>query len=204
MTKKLFQTLSIIALSLTFCLFFIPLSQATDPPPCTDGACIPDPPDCTDGPCLPPILPCSNGDCIPEPLPCSNGGCGSVEECTRTQGYWKTHSDSGPAGHDETWDKLSAELRETYYLILWTNGSAGPYYILAHQYIAAELNILNGASMNDDVQDAFLAAGFWLVKWSPEQMLSAPSSYREEIIDLAAILDDYNNGFIGPGACLDD
>ena len=39
MIKKLFQTLSIIALSLTFCLFFIPLSQGTDDPTCTNGEC---------------------------------------------------------------------------------------------------------------------------------------------------------------------
>ena len=53
MTKKLFQTLSIIALSLTFCLSFIPLSQATDDPPCTNGGCEPEPLPCTDGECRP-------------------------------------------------------------------------------------------------------------------------------------------------------
>jgi hypothetical protein len=59
--------------------------------------------------------------------------------------------------------------------------------------------------MNDeDVQDAFSDAAIWLGKWSPEQMLSARSSIREEIIELATILDDYNNGSTGPGACSDD
>ena len=192
MTKKLFQTLSIIALSLTFCLFFIPLSLAND---CTNGSCIPDPPGCTDGPCIPPIPECSNGGCLPETPSCSNGDCGPITGCTRSPGYWKTHE------QDETWDALDDE----YYLILWTNGSAGPYYILAHQYIAAGLNMLNGASMyNEEVQAAYSEAGVWLAKWPPKLMLSASFEYRERIIDLAVILDDYNNGFEGPPACSDD
>ena len=111
------------------------------------------------------------------------------------------------AEYDETWDKLealSAELPEKYYLILRTNASDGPYYILARQYIATQLNILNGAPMNEEVKDVFYDARLWLLTYYPEEMLSFTSSDREEIITLALILDDYNNGVTGPGACLDD
>ena len=36
-------------------------------------------------------------------------GCPPGQEtvCTRTQGYWKTHSEYGPAEYDETWNELS-------------------------------------------------------------------------------------------------
>ena len=80
MTKKLFLTLSIIALSLTFCLFFIPLSQATDDPPCTNGDCPPTDPPCTNGDC-PPDPGCTNEDCPPDPG-CTNEDCPPDPGCT--------------------------------------------------------------------------------------------------------------------------
>jgi hypothetical protein len=208
MTKKLLQILAVISMSFTFCLFSLPLSQANDLP-CTNGDCIPDPPACTNGGCIPPIPECTNGDCIPETDPCTNGYCQPDEGCTRSPGYWKTHSVYGPSNEDPVWGKLCqnngfCDLVDIYFEILWTPASSGPYYILAHQYAAAQLNILNRAPMTEVIENAFSLAGGWLVKWSPEQMLSAPPSYREEIINLAMSLSDYNNGFIGPGACSDD
>ena len=66
MPKKLFQTLLIIALSLVVCLFFMPLSQATDPEPCTNGDCPPPGDGCTNGDCPSPGDGCTNGDCSEE------------------------------------------------------------------------------------------------------------------------------------------
>lgn len=68
-------------------------------------------------------------------------------------GYWKTHSEYGPAPYDATWSQLGSGANtpfflsgQTYYEILW-NGSVGgnAYYILAQAYIGAEMNFLNGA-----------------------------------------------------------
>lgn len=134
--------------------------------------------------------------------------------CTLTPGYWKTHSRFGPAPYDDTWALLedAAEYtiffksNQTYYDVLWTNPKGGnAYYILAHAYIAAELNVLNGASMPDDVLEAFNAATGIFEKYTPDDIASMKGktgkNIRAYIIDLATILDDYNNGYYGPGHC---
>jgi hypothetical protein len=85
-------------------------------------------------------------------IPCETG-------CTLTPGYWKTHSQRGPAPYDNTWALLGADEEsttfflsgQTYYEVLWTAPAGNVYYILAHAYIAAELNQLNGASIPADV-----------------------------------------------------
>lgn len=133
--------------------------------------------------------------------------------CTLTPGYWKTHSSYGPAPYDNTWDLLLFDEEtpfflsgQTYYEVLWTNPKGGnAYYILAHAYIAAELNVLNGASMPDNVLKAFEDAAELFTHWAPETVASlkgkAGKEVRADFILLATILDDYNNGFYGPGHC---
>src|SRR4030042_6097989 len=91
-------------------------------------------------------------------VPCEVG-------CTLTPGYWKTHSMLGPAPYDDTWAMLEGGLGEdtifflsgqTWYEVLWTPPAKGnAYYILAHAFIAAKLNLLNGASSTPEV-DAVL------------------------------------------------
>jgi hypothetical protein len=138
-------------------------------------------------------------------VPCECG-------CTLTPGYWKTHSDYGPAPYDETWailggpDTLFFLSGQSYYEVLWTAPQGGnAYYILAHAYIAAELNFLNGASSTDEVDDAFAAAKALFETYSPDDVGAAKGKtgkeLRAQFIDLATILDDYNNGLIGPGHC---
>jgi hypothetical protein len=46
---------------------------------------------------------------------------------------------------------------KTWYQVLWTAPAGNVYYNLAHQYIAAKLNFLNGASI-PAAQAAFDAA----------------------------------------------
>jgi hypothetical protein len=134
-------------------------------------------------------------------VPC---GCG----CTLTQGYWKTHSKYGPAPYDDTWDLLAggdAEFLDTgltYYEVLWTVPKGGnAYFILAHQYIAAELNVLNGASIPDDVLAAWNQAGELLIEYQGDMSIPKKGEDRELAIQLYELLDDYNNGYIGPGHC---
>lgn len=132
--------------------------------------------------------------------------------CTLTPGYWKTHSKYGPAPYDATWnllgeDKMFFLSGQTYYEVLWTSPSGGnAYYILAHAYIAAELNALNGAGFAA-AQDAFDQATKLFEKYTPDQVAAfkgKDASIRNKFIELAEILDKYNNGLIGPGHCSDN
>jgi len=126
--------------------------------------------------------------------------------CTYTQGYWKTHAKKCRK-YDTTWDLIGDNgsktiffnSGKTYFKVLWTPPRRGnAYYILAHQYIAAELNQLNGASIPNEVLTAFNAAKT-LFAASLDDTIGDTS--RQEWIELAQILDDYNSGLIGPGHC---
>lgn len=132
--------------------------------------------------------------------------CAVVSSCTYTQGYWKTHSTYGPAKpYNETWAKIGEDTPffksgKSYYQVLWTNPSGGnAYYILAHQYIAAKLNILNGASSTPEVDAALMWAENFFNTYKPTDKLS--SNIRSQALSYANLLDQYNNGSIGPGHC---
>jgi hypothetical protein len=128
--------------------------------------------------------------------------------CTLTQGYWKTHSKYGPAPYDPTWDRKAggdAEFLNTgysYYEILWMNPRGGnAYLILAHQYIAAEMNVLNGAYIPAEVLDAWNQAEELLVQYEDDLSIPKRGPDRALAVQLYELLDDYNNGLIGPGHC---
>lgn len=124
--------------------------------------------------------------------------------CTLTPGYWKTHSTYGPAPYDDTWAAIGENTAfflsgKTYYQVLWTPPMGNPYYILAHAYIAAELNIENGASTSPTVDDAMADAYDFFLTANPATKL--PKADRTEVLAWAWLLDAYNNGIIGPGHC---
>lgn len=127
--------------------------------------------------------------------------------CTLTPGYWKTHSKYGPAPYDDTWalvepsgeDSPFFSSDKTWYEVLWTPPTGGnAYYILAHAYIAAELNVLNQADPSA-VEDTLAHAKELLSTYKPTDELS--KKVRADFIATAEILDKYNNGIIGPGHC---
>jgi len=130
--------------------------------------------------------------------------------CTLTPGYWKTHSEYGPAPFDDTWDLVLPAgedtqfflSEQTYNEVLWIEPEGNAYYILAHAYIAAQLNMLDGADFTD-AQAAFDEATVLFNTYTPEQIaaLGADDPTRQLFITLAGILDDYNNGLAGPGHC---
>lgn len=136
-------------------------------------------------------------------VPCEIG-------CTLTQGYWKTHSNYGPAPYDETWGLIDEDTTffdsgQSYYEVFWTHPKKGnAYYQLAHQYIAAKLNMLNGADPSD-AQAAFNSATvlFDDPSHTPSYIggLKGNNSILKDFIDLAGILGKYNEGLIGPGHC---
>lgn len=134
--------------------------------------------------------------------------------CTLTQGYWKTHSSYGPAPYDPAWELITPNNEDSdffhssqsYYQVLWTSPKGGnAYYQLAHQYIAAKLNVLNGASAPTIVSDAINSAEtlFGNPAYTPSYIgsLKGNNSLRQQFLSLASILASYNEGLIGPGHC---
>jgi hypothetical protein len=138
--------------------------------------------------------------------------------CTLTQGYWKTHSVYGPAKHtDATWtaasgsswdtgfnqDSLFYSSGQSYYSVLWTAPKGGnAYYILAHQYIAALLNIRSGAATTPAVVTALNFAQTFFNAYTPASNLS--KTVRQDAVSAAGTLGSYNEGLIGPGHCSQD
>lgn len=83
--------------------------------------------------------------------------------------------------------------------MLWTSPSGGnAYYILAHAYIAAYLNGLDGADTSA-VAGQLSTAQSLFSTYQPGDQLSR--SVRRQFISTAETLDQYNNGYIGPGHC---
>jgi hypothetical protein len=111
--------------------------------------------------------------------------------CTRTQGYWKTHPEAWPAGYSPYATFFSSG--KTWLQVLETPPPRGDeYYILAYQYIAAVLNVANGATAPYNVQDAIDAATAYF---------NGESASRDEVLAWADTLEDFNTGEIGPGHC---
>jgi hypothetical protein len=130
--------------------------------------------------------------CVPKYTP---------DGCTKTQGYWKNHADPEKKQYDDTWkDFLNADFFSsgmTYLEMLNKSTGGDAYVILAHQYIAAELNVKAGAFMPSMVKMAFDNA----TNYFKEETTPAPP--RESLIRWSEILDEYNNGKSagGPGHC---
>jgi hypothetical protein len=131
-------------------------------------------------------------------VPCAAG-------CTLTPGYWKTHSELGPAPYDDTWAQLSGGAStpffssgKSYHQVLWTPPQGNAYYILAHAYIAAKLNGLNGADLSS-VSSTMTSAGQFFTSHTPGSNLT--KAKRTQVLGWATQLDGYNNGLIGPGHC---
>jgi hypothetical protein len=126
--------------------------------------------------------------------------------CTLTQGYWKTHSQFGPAPYDDDWANLGPVQQstqfylsgKTWYQMFWTPPQGNAYYQLAHQFMAAKLNVLNGASAPAEVTTALASADALFNSVGGTTLTRAQTTTARQ---LAAVLDAYNNGLTGPGHC---
>ena len=133
-------------------------------------------------------------------VPCEGG-------CTLTPGYWTTHSSYGPAPYDDTWALVGEDTAffssgSSYHRVLWTPPQGNAYYILARAFIAAQLNQLNGAASTAAVDSAMAWAAVFFSSHTPASTLSRAE--RATVISYAALLDQYNNGDVGPGHCSED
>jgi len=150
----------------------------------------------------------SDGGTVTVNVPCTGG-------CTLTPGYWKTHSEFGPAPYDDSWAQLPSGAStpfflsgQSYYEVLWTPPRGGnAYYILARQYIAAQLNFLNGADPSA-AQTAYDEATALFNTYTPAEVAVLKGKngkeLRAQFISLAEGLDGYNDGYMGPGHCSEE
>lgn len=129
--------------------------------------------------------------------------------CTKGFGYWKTHSAYGPAPYDSVWAMLGEDStfflsQQTNYEVMWTSPKHGnAYYMLAHAFIAVELNFLAGADPTA-VQEAFDNAVTMFQTYTPDEIeaLHGNDPVRQMFISLKNQLESYNGGEIGPGPCM--
>ena len=114
------------------------------------------------------------------------------DRCPRTQGFWKTHPDVWPVGELRLGDDAytADELLE----LLWTRPRGDASLILAHQLIAAELNLAARVD-GSEVQDAIAAAHSLLDR--PRRLphdVPASSDEGRAMTSVAEILADFNEG----------
>jgi hypothetical protein len=137
-------------------------------------------------------------------LACEGPGEGEGD-CTYTQGYWKTHGPIPTGNNVNEWPVSSLTLGTVTYTdlqlqaILDTPAAGNGLIALAHQLIAAKLNVANGAS-DADVAAAIAAADALiggLVIPPVGSGYLAPSATS----GLITTLTNYNEGAIGPGHC---
>jgi len=86
--------------------------------------------------------------------------------------------------------------------VLHTSPKGNPYYILAHAWIAAMLNSdsLGWAGVPQEVHDAFNLGNDLFIAFHPDDVTSDD---RFLFLGAAYVLEDFNSGVIGPGACSD-
>lgn len=120
-------------------------------------------------------------------------------DCTLTQGYWKTHDAAWPVDAlvigGQSYSK--AELLE----LLWTPVAGDGSLLLAHQLIAAMLNVANGATPTTAIADAdaWMAANA-----DADGRLPYGGLPSDEVSALGDALAAFNEGATGPGHCDDN
>jgi hypothetical protein len=113
--------------------------------------------------------------------------------CTATVGFWKTHLTVWPAPY--TPGATFYTSGKTWIGVLKTAPLGNAYYILAHQFIAATLNGAAGASAPANVQQALADAAAYFADPAGSTLT------RAQLIAMATLLDDYNNGLLGVPHC---
>jgi hypothetical protein len=127
--------------------------------------------------------------------------------CTFTQGYWKNHGLNAPGNQTNVWPVNHLLLGTVNYTqlqlqsILDTAPKGNGLITLAHQLIAAKLNIANGANGSSIVSTIVAADALIGSKVVPPvgNGFLDPSA----VSALVDALDDFNSGITGPGHCGD-
>lgn len=137
-------------------------------------------------------------------LLCATADC-PVESCTFTQGYWKTHGPIPTGNNSNEWPVTELMLGSVLYTDLqlqsiFDKPAGGNGLIsLAHQLMAAKLNIANGAD-GTSVAGAIAAADA-LIGGLVVPPVGTGSLSPSSTSSLNATLTSFNEGAIGPGHC---
>lgn len=130
------------------------------------------------------------------------GGGGGGVGCTRTQGYWG----NSPAGQARLIELVGAGgmmLGNVNYSaaqlddILDTPARGNALISLAHQLIAAKLNVLNGADDSEiagDIAAADALIGSRVIPPVGTSSVRPSSALGQQMLSVKDDLDDYNNG----------
>jgi hypothetical protein len=152
----------------------------------------------------------NKSDVTNPPLTCSTLSCGSTGQCTYTQGYWKTHNPNVCATDAASplciqWPASSLTLGTVSYdvnqlLSIFNKPAAGNGLIaLAHQLIAAKLNIAkgaNGTAVGQAIINADNLIGGLVIPPVGNGYLSSAQTSA-----LTTELANFNEGATGPGHC---
>jgi hypothetical protein len=136
---------------------------------------------------------------------CSTIACTPEGGCTYTQGYWKSHGPIPLGNNGNEWPVTSLTLGTTTYTdlellsILNTPGAGNGLVTLAHQLIAAKLNVANGA--DDSAIAATIAAADALIGTRIVPPIGTGSLSNGATSSLVSALTSYNEGATGPGHC---
>jgi len=144
-------------------------------------------------------------------LGCATLDCGHSASCTFTQGYWKTHGIAPKGNNAYAWpDAAKAsglQLGSISYtsadlLSILNQPAAGNGLIaLAHQLIAAKLNVAAGADPTAIAAD--IATSDALIGSRVIPPLGGGYIAPSLTSGLVGILSSYNEGATGPGHCDD-
>jgi hypothetical protein len=127
------------------------------------------------------------------------GGGGTGEGCTFTQGYWKNHPSAWPV--DQLTLGQTTYTKSELLAIFHTPPAGNGLLALAHQLIAAKLNLAAGASgggIDQVIADADALIGALVIPPKGDGSLSS-----DKTSELTGKLDAFNQGQVGPGHCGD-
>lgn len=125
-------------------------------------------------------------------------------DCTFTQGYWKNHEEAWPVdalsigGRSYSASELDA--------LLGTPTGGDSSLILGHQFIAALLNVANGARTSPELDTAIDSAQQWMAAHADADGrlpygTASGSDAHSQATTLADTLAEFNEGSIGAGHC---
>lgn len=121
----------------------------------------------------------------------------SGDNCTYTQGYWKTHPEAWPVS---SLTLGTVSYSKTKLLAILSQPVQGNGLVsLARQLIAAKLNLAAGASPAAVASIITMADGLIAGRVVPPNGSGSLTTSSTSVITQA--LDDFNNGLSGPGHC---
>lgn len=148
----------------------------------------------------------SDGASVQVTVPCGTG-------CTRTIGYWKNHAGFGPQADVVTpllpqWlgtmggsksVLVNTAAKAVQYLSMNGQASNGINKLYA-QLLGAKLSIANGAN-GSSIASTIAAADAFLANNNNTAWSSLSRAQKNMVLAWMEMLDDYNNGLVGPAHC---